>query len=107
MSFLKRRSDEQVPAMPVPAKFLMQPLVPVVPTRMSPKTCSLSAIVGISVNVPMPTLPSGMITMRPASSVEPSGVVVKATAVPCAVSVQFSAARTTIPPASLLKSVAP
>ena len=31
-------------------------------------------------NVPMPTLPSGMIAMRPASSVDPSGVVAKATA---------------------------
>ena len=48
----------------------------------------------------MPTLPSGMIGHAPRISVEPSGVVVKARAVPCAVSVQFSAASTTIPPAS-------
>ena len=79
MSFLKRRSDEQVPAMPVPAKFLRQPLVPVVPTRMSPKTCSLSVIVGKSRRTrPMPTLPPGMMTMFTCASFDPSGVVTKA-----------------------------
>ena len=102
MSFLKRRSDEQVPAIPVPAKFLRQPLVPVVPTRMSPKTCSLSAAVGMplaSPDVPMPTLPSGRIaTARTMSVVAERRGREAPTVVPCAVSVQFSAATMAIAP---------
>ena len=66
-----------MPISPFPPKFLRQPLVPVVPTRISPNTCNLSVIVGKSVNVPMPTLPSGMMIMFISPSFEPSGVVPK------------------------------
>src|SRR5262245_60480395 len=53
MSRLKRASDEQVPMIVPPLLFFKQPFVPEVPTRISPKTYSLS-VVDV---VPMLTLP--------------------------------------------------
>ena len=52
--FFKLISDEQAPTSAVPANCSMQPLVPEVPTRMSPTTTSL-LVVGVA--VPIPTFP--------------------------------------------------
>ena len=55
----------------------------------------------------MPTLPLEVIVIRVPVAVVPFVVVLKASEVPWAVSVQFSAARTNMPPRVRLNAVAP
>src|SRR5438477_2039476 len=61
MSRLNRTSEEQVPAMVFPSFRLMQPFVPRVPTRMSPRTLRRSG----GFVVPMPTLPFSLTSNLP------------------------------------------
>ena len=59
--------------------------------------------------VPMPTFPAGSMSILKLCVVVPVAVVLKLTRVPCAVSVQFSAATTNmpLPPNAAEKVVAP
>ena len=73
MFFFNRRSDEQVPMIGAPEKFWIQPLVPLVPTRMSPTTWSLVA----GADVPIPTLtplPNTIVLETVATALAPMAV---------------------------------
>src|SRR5262245_10435679 len=60
MFFLSRSSEEHVPMIDEPSNALMQPLVPLVPTRILPNTCKRS-VGATAAPLPIPTLPESLI----------------------------------------------